>query len=418
MSHFGDYFFYDYHPDMRPDFIDVAVDDAGFINLVARNNGRVYQFTPDGYLITVFGTIGDQRGTFDTPSAIVTVGDRVYVTDERKNLIYEFIPTDYILLYREAMVMLDRFELEASRELWNEILARNSNSTAAYWALGQIADMQGDYRLAMDHFLSIGSIYNYSLAFSEYRQIFMEENWLLIMLVFVLLVAMLFVIGHVWGKLSAPQGGSPYTRMESKYLFPLYVLTHPTDGFSQFKYRKHQSYIWVAAIVFAWFAAQTMYFFFLGPAFNFNVTAEYYSLVITLLRTVGLFTMFVVANWCICSLLDGEGTFSEIVATTAYALIPYVASIFINIAISQVLTIDEGIFMNMVTIIGFVWSGILLFCGIYAIHDYSFPKTLLSIILSVLGMIIMLFIGILFVGLLQQVWSFGISVYRESLTRF
>jgi DNA-binding beta-propeller fold protein YncE len=403
--------------DIRPDFIDVAVDEGGFINLLDRRNGRVYQYTTAGYLITVFGALGDQQGTFDTPSAVVSVGQRLYVTDSRKNLVYEFIPTEYILLYREATLMLAQFELEQSRMLWYEILAQNSNSRAAYLALGRIADAQGDFRLAMDYFLAVGALQDYTLAFTEYRQEMMARHWHWVMLGFAALVALLFFIGHIWGRLSTPKEGNPYTRMESKNLFPLYILTHPTEGFSQFKYRKHQSIPWVIAIVAAFFIGQTLSFFYLGAAFNINHPVDF-SLAVTFLQTVGLFIMFVVANWCICSLLDGEGTFLEIVTTTAYALLPFVASIFINIAISQVLTLNEWVFMGMIATLGVVWSSILLFCGMYSIHDYSFTKTLLSIILTVLGMLIMVFIVILFFGLLQQVWSFGISVYRESLTRF
>jgi hypothetical protein len=420
-AYFGDYYINhtSFLEDPRPDFIDVAVDSGGFMNLLDRNNRRVYQFTKDGYLISVFGAMGDQRGTFDTPSAVAAVGGRIYVTDERKNLIYEFLPTEYILLYREATLMLEHFELEQSRGLWYEILARNSNSRAAYLALGRIADAQGDFARAMEYFRVIGGmgILSYSLSFAEYRQEYMEENWMLVMLAFAALIGMLFLIGNVWGRLSAPRKGSSYTRMESKNLFPLYVLTHPTDGFSQFKYRKHQSIPWVTAIVAAWFTGQTLRFFFLGPSFNINNAVDY-SLLITLLQTVGVFAMFVVVNWCICSLLDGEGTFFEIITTAAYSLLPFVLTIFINIAVSQVLVLDEWIFMTMITIVGVVWSSVLLFCGLYAIHDYSVPKTFLSIVLTVLGMFIMLFIGILFFGLLQQVWSFGASVYRESLTRF
>ena len=49
------------------------------------------------------------------------------------------------------------------------------------------------------------------------------------------------------------------------------------------------------------------------------------------------------------------------------------------------------------------------------IHQFSFGKTVLSIIMTVIGIAIIIFLAVLFVGLLQQVISFFKSVWSEAV---
>ena len=68
-----------------------------------------------------------------------------------------------------------------------------------------------------------------------------------------------------------------------------------------------------------------------------------------------------------------------------------------------------------VEILGIVWSGVLIFTGFMTIHQFSFGKTVLSIIMTVIGIAIIIFLAVLFVGLLQQVISFFKSVWSEAV---
>ena len=57
----------------------------------------------------------------------------------------------------------------------------------------------------------------------------------------------------------------------------------------------------------------------------------------------------------------------------------------------------------------------LIFTGFMTIHQFSFGKTVLSIIMTVIGIAIIIFLAVLFVGLLQQVISFFKSVWSEAV---
>jgi hypothetical protein len=48
-----------------------------------------------------------------------------------------------------------------------------------------------------------------------------------------------------------------------------------------------------------------------------------------------------------------------------------------------------------------------------AVHQYSFSKTLGSIIMTLIAMLLILFLAILLLSLFQQVYVFGYSIYTE-----
>ena len=199
--------------------------------------------------------------------------------------------------------------------------------------------------------------------------------------------------------------------METKYLFPLYTLRHPVDGFEQFKTRNVQSVGLSIGIVLSWFSISVLSKYATGFIFN-NNSMEFNPMAI-LIATVGLYVVFVVSNWCVASFLEGKGTAKDIICTVAYSLLPYVFSKLLAIPLSNILTEKEAVFISILSIIGLLWSGFLMVSGLYAIHQYSFSKTLVSLVLTILGIIIIIFVLVIFYSLLQQAYGFIESLYQE-----
>lgn len=406
-----------YPQTVRTWFGDVDIDDQGFINLVDTARGRVFQYTDSGQLITVFGAIGDQTGCFQYPSAIESVGENILVSDSKKNVVYVFSPTDYVRSVRSAVDRMNRYDLEGSLDEWQAILSKNTNSLYAYMGMGRVYDAQGDYVQAMKYYKLAHAQEDYSKSFQQYRTQWLSQYYPVVLLVIIAIVALLVLAAWLIKRFSVVPEGAAFSPLESKYSFPIYTLFHPTDGFSQFKFRKNQSVLLALGIVVVWAVVVTIQFFATGPSFNDNRPIDY-SLWVNLLQTVGVYLLFIVANWAVCTLMDGKGTLSEIAATVSYALLPYIVSILINVGLSNILSQSEAVFMSMVTVLGVAWSLLILICGLYAIHQYSFTKTLLSILLTLIGMMLIVFLAILFFGLLQQAWTFAVSVYKEALLRF
>ncbi len=402
-------------------FNDVDIDSGGFINLLDKARGRVFQYAETGELIAVFGAYGDQFGEFGTdPQAIETIGDSVVVVDTSKNCLIRFEPTSYAKQYRAALLRLKRDDFDGSLETWQSLLAENSNNANAYYGIGRVYDMQGDYKSAMEYFKLAGDRDAYSEAFQEYRNLTIKALFVPIVGVvagLLVIYAIYRVIKKKRGKVATTTvGGSAYSKLESKYTFPLYTLFHPMDGFGQLKPRKIGSLRVAGIILVALFAVFTLEFFATGYIFNQNRLSEY-SLLIMLMKTIGIALLFVISNWAVCTLFNGNGNLKEITCVTTYALLPLIFAMFVNVVMSNFLSGTEGAIMSILLTVCIVWSFLLLLCGLYCIHEYNMTQTFFSVIATVLGMAVIVFLLIMFTSLLQQTWSFIYSIVLELIQR-
>lgn len=393
-------------------FTDIDIDKDGFIFTLDVSRGKVFQYSEEGQFLSVFGGLGNQIGLFSKPAAIETINGKVYVIDAITGNITAFTETEYGALLKTATLSLKTNRPDESIELWNRVLKFNTNNEYAYYGLGIAYEAKGDYENAMKNFRLAESRSEYSKAFREYRKVYVRENiWWILLAVTAVISLIAFSVKKMMSRMIAIHG-TAYSALETKKGLPLYVLFHPIDGFSQFRQRKLQSLPISMGIVIAFFFLRVFEFFCTGFAFNPNKAVNY-DLLSSLAVTVLLFALFVFATWAINTFLDGKGKLDEIVAVTAYSLTPYLASILINVLLSNILTLQESAFLSIFTAIGVVWSGLVLVMGMYAVQEYSFTKTIVSLVLSIVGMIIITLVIMLFFSLMQQSVSYLYSIFYE-----
>ncbi|HHX61307.1 MAG TPA: hypothetical protein GX707_11445 [Epulopiscium sp.] len=167
---FGDYErSYNLASTVDSSFIDLKVDEEGFIFGLDYTRGRIFERDQEGNLISVFGGIGNQFGTFTTPIAIETYDRHVYILDSLKNNITIFKPTEYGLLLREATVLYNAGKYEESAKTWEELIKRNNNNILVYEGLGKAFVQEGEYRQALANLKKGGERYSYSRAFAKTR---------------------------------------------------------------------------------------------------------------------------------------------------------------------------------------------------------------------------------------------------------
>lgn len=201
-----------------------------------------------------------------------------------------------------------------------------------------------------------------------------------------------------------------------KYLkslkYGFHVMAHPFDGFWDLK-REHRGTL-AGAMTFVVLTVLMLVIQKQNTAFLFNMNRLEQIDVLVDIITVGLlFVLWCVSNWCLTSLMDGEGKMRDIAIFTGYSLLPLLLIQFPLIGLSHVITTEEGTFYYVFTVISYIWTAALLLFGMMVTHQYSMKKTILTTILTLVGMAIITFIGLLFFSVIQQIVTFIVTVYKE-----
>lgn len=393
-------------------FCDIDVAEGGWINAVDYIRGKVFQYSPEGQFVTSFGGIGDQYGYLEDAAAIESVGELIYVVDAHNASINIYEPTEYVAALHDAFNNMDSANLELAISKWDKVLDLNSNNVYAYYGKGVAYENAGEYELAMENFKMANAKAQYSKAYKETRKDFVDVNlWWLALIIIAAVVGLVLLVKWL-GKLFVVPEGSAFSRMESKYGMPIYALLHPADGFAQFRTRGLYSMRVSVGIVIAFFVIKVIEFFGTGFMFNSNKPVDY-DLIATISGTIVLFVLFIIGNVAIATFLDGKGKLKHIVAVTAYAMIPMLVSMLINVGLSNVLSLDEEIFMGIISVVGYLWSALVLIIGMMTIHEYGFVKTLISLVLTVFAMVVFAVLVVLLFTLLGEAYTFIKTVIYE-----
>jgi hypothetical protein len=127
--------------------------------------------------------------------------------------------------------------------------------------------------------------------------------------------------------------------------------------------------------------------------------------------------LWTVANWSLTTLMDGKGRLPEVYMATAYAFTPYVIINAALILFSHLITNQEGSIYFFFSAFAIAWSVFLLLAAMMMIHSYSIGKTIFSSFLTIVGMGVMVFIFLIFFGLITDAITYCISLYKEIMLR-
>lgn len=192
----------------------------------------------------------------------------------------------------------------------------------------------------------------------------------------------------------------------------LKVLGRPSSELYEMKYYKLWP-IWPTVIILlCWFAAEVLSAYSTDFKFNYRNLTEI-NILYKLGATIGLYLMFVVVNWAVTTLMDGKGKLREIFCATSYALIPYAAAKVFCVCLSHFVIMEEGAFLTVIEAFALLYSVFIFMAAMMTIHDYTLMKATFSVALSAAGIVFVLFLLVLFFGLLQQVTLFAQTIYME-----
>lgn len=195
-----------------------------------------------------------------------------------------------------------------------------------------------------------------------------------------------------------------------------YTMFHPVKGFDDVKWNNEGSIQFGIVILFAFFLVNVFDAVLTGFIFN-TWNPDKISVPSIFLITMVGFAICYVANWAVSSLMFTEGKNRQVFIMFCYTLVPYTVCELIYILATNLVNNEMEAFLAAIRLIGFMWSGAILFFGEYYVHQLSFGKVLVNLILTVIGIAIILFLLLLGYSLVLQIYTFAVTIYNEIVFR-
>lgn len=393
---------------------DVAVGPEKTWSIIDEKRQKIYTYDFNGNLLFAFGDKGSLLGSISNIEAICYQGDTLLVLDKGNDgciVVYE--RTKYGDLLIQAISAQNSLDYDEAIDCWKEVLQRNSNFDAAYVGIGNAMYRSGSYKDALAMYEVAYDTENWSEAYKEVRKEWMSK-WFL--LVIVLIVGV--IVGVIkWFQYAAKVNKRVSTDGRAKktfgqeLMYGFYVIFHPFDGFYDLKHEHRGSVR--ASLVFIAVAVLTFFYQGVGQGYVLNPTGKVTTIMTQLISVAVPLILFVLANWCLTTLFDGEGSFKDIFIATSYSLLPLPLLIIPTTIVSNWVSSSEASIITFIGTVAFIWVGILLFFGTMVTHDYSMFKNLIIILCTIVAMAVIVFIVLLFSMLLSKLVSLVTNLITE-----
>ena len=395
--------------------IDVAIGEEGTWSIIDEKRQRVYTYDSNGNLLFAFGdndVSGKMLGTFSTVEAITYQGDKMLILDKKTNSITVFNRTEYGDTLISAIAAENDQDFTLAINKWTEVLKLNSNFDAAYVGIGQAMFRNGEYEESLKYFEAAFDTENWSRSYQEIRRQAMSKYFLILVVgIVAVIIAVAFLNKKITeiNKKTATMGGKRTFMQELLYGF--HVIAHPFDGFWDLKHEKRGSVR--ASIVYIAVAILTFYYQSIGQGYLLNPEGKYSSILTQAIGVLVPLFLFVLANWCLTTLFEGEGSFKDIFIACSYSLLPLPLLIIPATIASNVVTLSEMGIITMLSTIAFIWLGLLIFFGTQVTHDYTMGRNILTILGTAVGMVFIIFIVLLFSTLVGKMFSLVSNIITE-----
>ncbi len=392
---------------------DVAIGPENTWSIIDAKRQKIFTYDDNGNLLFAFGDKGSQLGNLTSIEGITYMSDgTMLVLDKNDNNFTVFKRTEYGDILIKAIANQNNRQYDQAKQDWEEILKRNSNFDAAYIGIGDALYRNGQYEEALKYYEAAYDTQGWSDSYKELRKEWIAKYVLLIP---VIVVAIVLLVGFIFkkaakvNKRAATAGGKRTFGEELWYGF--HLIFHPFDGFWDLKHEKRGSVR--AAIVYV--VATVVVFFYqaIGSGYLVNPHGSYTTIFAQALSVLVPIFLWVVANWCLTTLFDGEGSFKDIFVACSYSLLPLIllvvpCTIYTNFALKEELDITD-----LIVTVAFIWTVLLIIVGMQVTHDYTLSKNFITSLGTVVAMVFIMFIAILFTTLVGKIVSFITNIVVE-----
>ncbi|MBR2019616.1 MAG: YIP1 family protein [Clostridia bacterium] len=393
--------------------VDVAVGPEKTWSIIDQDRGKIYTYDFNGNLLFAFGDQGRVLGSLSNIGAITYQDDTMLVLDKGTNSIVVYERTEYGDMLLKAIAAENSLDYNYAIECWEAVLQRNSNFDAAYVGIGNALYRSGDYQEALEYYEIAYETNSWSNSYQEVRKEWMS-TWFIPMVLLIIVVLVLVLKFFGWAakvnKRVSTDGNARKT-FGQELLYGFYVIFHPFDGFYDLKHEHRGSVR--ASLVFVVLTIVAFFYQGIGQGYVLNPTGRYATIFSQAISVLVPLFLFVLANWCLTTLFEGEGSFKDIFIACSYSLLPLIMLIIPATLFSNWVTKTEADIVTMIGTIAFIWVAILLFFGTMVTHDYSMGKNFITILGTVVAMAFIVFIVLLFSMLLAKLVSLVTNIVTE-----
>ncbi len=391
--------------------IDVAVGPERTWSIIDEKRSKIFTYDFDGNLLFAFGDVGSQLGNIQSIQGLCYQGTNLLVLDKSTKTFTVFTRTEYGDTILQAIQHENDRLFHLSKADWEEVLKRNSNFDDAYVGIGQALYQEQRYEESLVYYKAAYDTQNYSKSYQEIRKLWIQDNFIWIPIV---VIAICLLVGWFfkWANKVNREGIAQRKKtFKEELLYGFHLIFHPFDGFWDLKHEKRGSIR--ASIVYLLLAVVAFFYQAIGESYLANPQAAGTTIVV---QFVGVFVplmLWVVANWCLTTLFDGEGSMKDIFIASCYSLLPLIIIIIPATIVTNILTLPEMNIVSMLETFAFIWLGLLIFIGAMVTHDYTVPKNIITCAATIVGMVFIMFIGLLFSTLLSDIVGFVSNIVLE-----
>ena len=411
-------------PNKLSKITDICIGSEGSWSILDSSRARIFTYDSEGNLLFAFGNSGDSVGN---GTNYVAMTYQIVHDDELDKDVYNLVlldntatgyqitiyhPTEYCDMIMSALHNQNVHNYSASIDDWQAVLTSNNNFDLAYIGIGKALYNQGKYDEAMEMLKSAYEVEYYSNAFAAQRKEILSV-WMLPLIIVIIVVIYFFFRFLGWAKkknkaTSLKVGRKTYGE---ELLYAFHLVFHPFDGFWDLKHEKRGSVRAGTTIL----GITILAFFYqaIGQGYVFNPRENYSTVFIQVIGILLPVLLWVVSNWCLTTLFDGEGSLKDIYIATCYSFAPLPLFIILSTILTNVFTVSEQGIVTLLVAIGWVWVAILLFFGMVVTHDYSTSKNVITTLGTIVAMCVIMFIAILFSSLVMKMASFVIGIFTE-----
>lgn len=400
---------------------DVTVDKDGII-YTSDVNGFISAYTMAGELIFQMGARVldlDVSGLFTSLTTLAVDNDgNIWTADGDKGYIQSFAPTEYATTIYRALKEYENGDYDAALEDWSYVLRLNQMSVLAHNGVAKAYYNDEDYDRAMEDFEIAGNREGYSSAFWEVRNDAIQKHLGKVLVALIILIILKIVVGLVDRKKVLKKK----RRALGKKLKELPIIgeigyafkcnRHPINRYYDIRVGKNGSAITATIIYVVFFGVYMLYQTSKGFIYQYT-SVEDMDMGAVVVGFFAILGLFIICNYLVTSITDGDGTLRQVYIIPAYGLMPAMISMLITIGMSYVLTYNESFILTVIMVIGVGWSLAVIFEGLSTVHDYDFKGTVVSLIITIVFMLIAAIVLLVVIIMWEQLFDFLKTVGKE-----